>query len=85
VSPREIWCTLEPGDNVRLGIAAAGVPAGAEGVLIGWYAGERRKALVRFRDIGPVAVPADSIEPASPDEDPSRISPRTSRPPDRRP
>ncbi len=55
---------LKPGSIVRLLSAWAGMAAGAEGVLIGWYASEEPMALVRFWDGGPLRVPADAIDAA---------------------
>jgi hypothetical protein len=52
-----------PGELVRLTQGAAGLSAGAMGVLIGFYAREAREAVVRFYDGGPLRVPADAIEP----------------------
>jgi ornithine cyclodeaminase/alanine dehydrogenase-like protein (mu-crystallin family) len=57
---------LTPGDAVRLLSTWAGMAAGSEGVLIGWYATEERMALVRFWDGGPLLVPADSIARVEP-------------------
>lgn len=37
------------------------MPVGAEGKLIGWYAGDVWTALVNFWDGGPLRVPIDSI------------------------
>ena len=51
----------KPGNLVRLLEAAAGMPLGSEGVLLGWYARDVREALVNFWDGGPQRVPADAI------------------------
>jgi len=52
----------QPRDLVRLLAPAAGMAVGSEGRLIGWFAVERREALVAFWDGGPLRVPADAIE-----------------------
>ncbi len=53
-----------PGDLVRLVRPAAGLPAGAEGVLVGWYVTEDPVALISFGTGAPVRVPLDAYEPA---------------------
>jgi len=55
-----------PGDQVRLTEHAEGMPAGSEGVLIGWYVGDNPTALVRFWDGGPIRVPLGVIMKAEP-------------------
>jgi hypothetical protein len=52
---------MDPGDPVRLIEPAAGMAAGSEGRLLGWYLREVPEALVNFWDGGPLRVPADSI------------------------
>ena len=52
----------QPHEIVRLVTPAAGMAAGSEGKLIGWFARERREALVAFWDGGPLRVPAEAIE-----------------------
>lgn len=42
--------------------AEAGMAAGSEGRLLGWYALGARIALVDFWDGGPLRVPADALE-----------------------
>ena len=56
----------EPGDTVYLTQPASGMPAGAEGTLIGWYVHEEPLALVRFEDGAALRVLADAI--ASPED-----------------
>lgn len=56
----------QPQDVVRLVVPAAGMKAGSEGVLIGWFAREEREAMVRFWDGGPLRVPVHAIEKARP-------------------
>lgn len=47
-----------PGERVVLSHPAAGMPAGSEGVFIGWYFGEGEpQAIVSFWDGGPLRVP----------------------------
>ena len=58
--------TLASGDLVRLTEHAAGMAAGSEGTLIGWYVGDRPTALVNFWDGGPLKVPVTSIAKAEP-------------------
>ena len=50
--------SLRAGDVVRLLTPWAGMSAGSEGVLIGWYVDREPMALVRFWDGGPIRVPA---------------------------
>ena len=38
------------------------MPAGSEGTLIGWYAGDEWVALVNFWDGGPLRVPTGLVE-----------------------
>jgi hypothetical protein len=55
---------LRSGDTVRLTEPTAGMPAGSEGVLVGWFMGDDRvlRAIVRFWDGGPLTAPASLLE-----------------------
>jgi hypothetical protein len=50
------------GETVRLTAPASGMPAGAEGRLIGWYAVEDLQALVVFEGHGALRVPDEAVE-----------------------
>ena len=54
-----------PGDLVQLVEHVAGMAAGSEGTLIGWYVGDNPTALVNFWDGGPIKVPVAAIVKAA--------------------
>ena len=52
---------FRPGDRVRITDDTHGMPAGSEGIVLGWYAISGEVLIVSFWDGGAIRVPGSNL------------------------